>query len=572
MVHQFQTIQSLCYTMGQYIKSFSYIPSLNLSQYSPPAVSRFSRAYIWITKAKRQLKGSEVLDAVTSDHFIEQGRRHDDYFPQTIDDLLVDCWGFLKIDENGMVELLHPELFDRLLVGNTNCLKDHTSSWRADEEIARSCLSHISRHSPPCLIRAVKPQNHDLRKCHNAGRGVCTYAFQFWHLHYRDAESKSHVLPRMLHDMLQSSLSLLPSPPNEKPWESSVDHLNRGLLFSAQHDFEILARTYLEMGADPDSLPSILEPTPLQIAVANSASNMMEFLLKRGAKVDAVDCIGRTALHIAASVGFYEGARRLIEEGANVNSATHLSLSLNHVHSCSSTNTSDENDPEDCIFIGDGTTDEDFPIPTGGGFPPTPNTMEAFPIDLGLATQVRSLTPLHMAAKSGQRGIIELLLSRGADINIKTMDEDSVPGMTALDIAEAEDTKNEDMINLLKGFDSSFRHPAARSANFAASNKDRERNAFLPSRSTRRVIQWLCWEDDLSQTSCETSSCNRCNRTFRGRTRRSNLKRHLETIHFGKVYPCTFGQCHTSFRRRDALKRHIASVHFVNAAAPMPPR
>ena len=323
-LEQFQIIQGLCYKLHQYISCFTNLCNLQASRLSPPIISRFSWTCLWVKKARRRLRDNEVLDAAIHQYAQDQDIQGDFKGPRTIAELIVDCWGFLTVDEDGLVGLVHPDLPEHIHAKRPR-VSQEAISWKADEEIARRCLRLISHHLP-----SKRAEHFGLT--YKGDHALCTYAFEYWHLHYREAESKSQVLPRMLHDMLQSSLFNIPSYRNERIWGPSTRELNQGLCFLAQYDLEILGRTYLEMGAEPNTKCSPYGATPLHVAVAHSASRMMHLLLTRGAEVDAVDCIGRSALHLAASVGFSEGVLLLMREGANVNSTTFLSFETIEQH------------------------------------------------------------------------------------------------------------------------------------------------------------------------------------------------------------------------------------------------
>jgi len=58
--------------------------------------------------------------------------------------------------------------------------------------------------------------------------------------------------------------------------------------------------------------------TPLHLAVLHGHTNLVEFLLKQGAPVNAKTKAGITPLHFAAQTGNEENAKILIEHGANV--------------------------------------------------------------------------------------------------------------------------------------------------------------------------------------------------------------------------------------------------------------
>ncbi|KAL9113775.1 MAG: hypothetical protein Q9227_002220 [Pyrenula ochraceoflavens] len=448
------TIQRLCGTVRKLTGSVADACNVQIHDHASPKLSLFSRTCLWLIGAKRPLKSDEILEAIISPDIAAQWNYSNTSLPTTLADLIVDCWGLFRLDEDGAVELMcPPDLLQGLQFGLPDSEKISEASWKADEEIAKRCLHQISCHSPPPLFQNPLKQSPDW--CSSFGGShhiLCDYAFENWHHHYRIAEPNSHTLPGLLHDMFQSLVS--PSSRFQKgnSWRSSIENLNQGLLFSAWYNFEVLGKTYLEMGADPDSRSSSIDPTPLHISTARSANKMIDILLARGANIGAVDGIGRSALHVAACVGFLEGTSRLIREGADINAVTHLDVSAlsgciphcaspNRIHT-PMTNESSSSKERDYV-LRDGL--EAISGPT------SIFQQRLFGLlfcELGLAERVRSLTPLHLAVYFNHLHIVEMLLKLGADTNIQTMEGDSNTGVTALQIAE--DRGNKEIVRLLE--------------------------------------------------------------------------------------------------------------------------
>jgi ankyrin repeat protein len=107
----------------------------------------------------------------------------------------------------------------------------------------------------------------------------------------------------------------------------------------------------LSKGADVNA-KSYLGNTPLHWAMTNKDVEIARLILSAGGDVNAFADKGVTPLHLAATVGAIEGASLLLENGANVNAQSE-----------------------------------------GGG------------------------TPLHMAVLAGKEAMVKLLLAKGADVN-----------------------------------------------------------------------------------------------------------------------------------------------------------
>ena len=142
------------------------------------------------------------------------------------------------------------------------------------------------------------------------------------------------------------------------------------------------AKAALDAGADPNRVGEFSR-TPLHEA-ASESSAILELLLARGAHPNAIDADGRTPLHRAN----FDSARLLLDHHAdflildkNGNTALH---------------TAAEENGATCQLL----------------------------VNAGLPVDARNnagLTPLHFASLQAQQSAAEYLLSRGADINAKTL-------------------------------------------------------------------------------------------------------------------------------------------------------
>ena len=173
--------------------------------------------------------------------------------------------------------------------------------------------------------------------------------------------------------------------------------------------------------------------TPLHIAVLSDQEEVVEILLENGANIEAkaADSYGATALHWAAAAGNVDMVQLLVEAGANCNAedtvgATPLDTALlwerdvmreekDQVadfllqNGCNSTYIGDiwTAASVGLVHIVEQLIDDGWDI--NGTF-----VLEGVPGSGG--------SPLHIAVLSNQEEVAELLLQRGADINVRADD------------------------------------------------------------------------------------------------------------------------------------------------------
>lgn len=133
--------------------------------------------------------------------------------------------------------------------------------------------------------------------------------------------------------------------------------------------------------------------SPLHWAVMGHQTNMVKFLLSRGADVNATDRYGMTPLHEAVAFNGEGIARMLAAQGANLQAfgIKYGVIRVAPIH-----------------------------LAAEAGFPDLVQLFLDLGVDINLRTQGKNqVTPLHMAAAKGRADVVELLLKAGADVNAR---------------------------------------------------------------------------------------------------------------------------------------------------------
>jgi ankyrin repeat protein len=90
------------------------------------------------------------------------------------------------------------------------------------------------------------------------------------------------------------------------------------LLGFVQHGHLALVKEYLNKGISIECRESLDGKTPLIIAASHGHLDVVQFLVKEGAKVDAVGKNGCSALYLAALNAHVEVVNYLLSKGANI--------------------------------------------------------------------------------------------------------------------------------------------------------------------------------------------------------------------------------------------------------------
>eukprot|EP00434_Breviolum_minutum_P015714 symbB.v1.2.013846.t1/scaffold988.1/size146321/3 len=174
--------------------------------------------------------------------------------------------------------------------------------------------------------------------------------------------------------------------------------------------------------------------TPLHQAAYNGHVETAEFLLSKGAAVDAKRIDGDTPLHLAAWNGHVEAAEFLLSKGAAVDATKNNGNTPLHMATCNGHVKAAE------LLLSKGAT-----VDANANDGKTPLHMATYNghvkaaellLSKGAAVDAKNdngKTPLHAASLNGQVAAAELLLSKGAAVDAKSKD-----GKTPLDLAREE--------------------------------------------------------------------------------------------------------------------------------------
>src|SRR3984957_15168333 len=272
------------------------------------------RALNIVACAFRPLDARELIEALTTQipPLAEcQDWQGDASWLQTSEDLKTLCFGFLEIGDSGVVQFSDRNMKTSVLSHkfaklNLPCGSD------GHELLAMVCIQHLQCLPPGKLLRpwiaATHWQTEVKHEC-----ALRSYTNTFWHEHSRIALVYSGEIPAMLHRAFMSAIS------SEEDHKLTLsEKTNMGLWLSTVNNFNLLCRTYLEMGADPNSCSNWHE-APIHTAARSATGDVIRLLIERGADLDLRNEEGLAPLHIACQSGNLEAAQTFIELGADLN-------------------------------------------------------------------------------------------------------------------------------------------------------------------------------------------------------------------------------------------------------------
>ncbi|KAL2124048.1 hypothetical protein VTJ04DRAFT_413 [Mycothermus thermophilus] len=175
----------------------------------------------------------------------------------------------------------------------------------------------------------------------------------------------------------------------------------------------------------------VLDWTPFHYATLSIDAAVVEFLMKKGAAINAVDLRGRTPLHYAASKGTMSLTilRALVRNGADVNARDFEGLTPLHFAAA----WGDGNVANVLVDAGANAHLQDIyglsplhyaiTMNTGGSWTQldlVETLVRSAGADIVHAKTSRGWTPLHLAVRKGNEAITTFLINQGADVHAYT--------------------------------------------------------------------------------------------------------------------------------------------------------
>jgi hypothetical protein len=268
------------------------------------------RALNIVACAFRPLTIHELIEALATDVLIPsslQKWEDDIKHPQSSQNLKWLCVGFLDVRDSGVVSFSSDAIKHFVSSGNLAAWK-LLSGGDGHENLAIACIRHLQYLDPGTILepeqstqRYTTPMRH---KC-----ALLDYVINFWHRHSRIADAYSRYVPAILHETFVRTIT---GDGEHQP--TLKERIDTGLWLSTFHGFRVLCKTYLEMGADPNSRAA-WHASPIHTAAKVAKADIARLLLDRGGDLALRDEEGLTPLQIALDNGNFDAANVLIEAG-----------------------------------------------------------------------------------------------------------------------------------------------------------------------------------------------------------------------------------------------------------------
>ncbi|KAJ5302288.1 hypothetical protein N7508_007151 [Penicillium antarcticum] len=344
-------------------------------------------ALSFITHAQRPLHVNELRHALgvwANDTDFEETQCVDDKL------LISICTGLVKIDETrDVVELVHQTLQEYFKTFPERLFED------PDSKIARACLVYLSFDafgSGPCAdgkALQMRLENHVF----------FPYAAHFWGYHVRNSQDDyTNLILRYLNDnnkLLSAVQVLYATSPRVKDWFNRYPKQIGPLHIAAWWGLTRIIKILLSEGFDTTICNSRGE-SPFFVAAQNDQREAVELFLDYGNDINERNFAGETALMLAAKNGSKDLVKVLLLRGAEL------------------------------ITDHEGWSAINWAV-VGGKCEVLDLLLAKARSSTGIDTKNQAL---FLAAEEGHKGMVEMLLESGSNINAKDSN-----GSTALDFA-----------------------------------------------------------------------------------------------------------------------------------------
>jgi hypothetical protein len=297
------------------------------------------RALNIVDCAFRPLTIHELIEALTTDVSIPFGSQkwEDDITrSQSSEEFKSLCVGFLDVRDSGVVSFSSDAIKRFVHSGSLGAWK-LLSGGDGHENLAMASIRHLQYLDPSMILEPEKAT----QRCSTPMRHKCAlldYVLAFWHRHSRIADAYSRHVPAILHKTFVRAIT------GDGEYQPTLkEEIDTGLWLCTFYQFRILGRTYLEMGADPNSR-AVWHASPVHTAAKVAGADIVRLLLDRGADLALRDEEGLTPLQIALNNGNLDAANVFLERGPGFSACEpsadkspacarpHLQLNCSHGH------------------------------------------------------------------------------------------------------------------------------------------------------------------------------------------------------------------------------------------------
>ena len=267
-----------------------------------PETQIIFRAMEWVGFAFRRLAIEELLLALNTNTEVsseDRGLEVRTAGIETGEQLMELCLGLLEMNEAKLVDFSNAGMRD-LVLSREFPQGAPVSGGVGHEMLAIVCLKHLHCLDRQTLLKPWVSTTHWLLN----GRRACPlrgYATSFWDEHSRKAQPNCRYLPALLHQTILGNIS---KDDRRDPFymPTTRGRTDVGLWLCTFYGFKPLVKTYLEMGADPNSR-TFWPGTPLHAAVTKADSEIVTLLLERGGDPNSQNHLGITPLDLACATG-----------------------------------------------------------------------------------------------------------------------------------------------------------------------------------------------------------------------------------------------------------------------------